>query len=131
MKTHLPTIARRGLTLIELSLVILTLIALASIGMYFLSNMDEWTRGRDASEKLRTVYAAQRAYLADHPLDTVASLDDEKLIPYLPTGEAAIPTIEDASGATKTIVVNVSPPVIEGGYDPSGDTKDGLWDVGL
>ena len=91
-------------------------------------------RGKEAGEKLRLVYAAQRAYLADNPSMTVGSLTPALLIPYLPTGASSLPTVASDTGTTLTITVNVFPPVLLDAagrvYDPSGSRSDGLWDVG-
>lgn len=126
--------SRRGLTLVELSLVIFVLLALTAVGVYMTDGMSEWNNGKDAAEKLRTVYAAQRAYLADNPTIAVSSLTSTRLIPYLPTGETTIPTVKDKNGNPLTIKLNVSPPVVLSAsgttYDPSGSSSDGLWDVG-
>jgi hypothetical protein len=45
-----------------------------------------------------------------------------------------MPTVKSMTGATLSVIVNVSPPVINAGsgvtYDPSGSNRDSLWDVG-
>jgi prepilin-type N-terminal cleavage/methylation domain-containing protein len=129
-----PAARRRGVTLIELSLVILVMLALAGLGLYFANGHQEWQRGKDAAEKLRSVYAAQKNYLADNPTVPVGSLTTTRIVPYLPSGETSIPTVQAADGTTRTIRLNVSPPVVDNGsggtYDPSGSSSDGLWDVG-
>ncbi len=125
---------RRAFTLLELSMVIMVLLALISSGMFVSTKIDEWKLGRLASEQLRSVYSAQRMYLADNPTASVTSLTGPLLIPYLPNRAAAIPTVKSLTGATLSIRVNVTPPVVDAGsgvpYDPSGSTKDSLWDVG-
>ncbi len=132
VKRHPSSI--RGLTLIEMSLVIFLLIALMSTGLFFTSAISNWKRGREASEKLRAVYVAQRTYLADYPLTSVSSLTTTLLLPYLPGSPASFPTVTSLTGTTLNIKVTVSPPVVDAGngttYDPSGNTKDSLWDVG-
>lgn len=134
----MKTILRRrpsGVTLIELSVVIMVLLAMTGLAIYYTGGMDKWNKGKDASEKLRSVYAAQKAFLADNPTVAVSTLTANRLIPYLPSGETTLPAIVSETGATLTIKLNVSPPVVTdaGGavYDPSGNPKDGLWDVGL
>jgi type II secretory pathway pseudopilin PulG len=136
MKTfrHLHPHPRRGLTLIEMSLVLFLLVALLSTGLFFSTAISNWKRAREASEVLRNVYVAQRTYLADYPIATVATLTQAKLLPYLPNNPAAFPTVTSLTGAQLQIKVTVSPPVIDAGngttYDPSGNSKDSLWDVG-
>lgn len=135
MKTsRLSTRARKAFTLLEMSLVIMVLIALMSTGLMVNRKMDEWKLGRAAAESLRQVYSAQRMFLADNPTRTVGSLTATEIIPYLPGNLSAMPTVKSLTGASLGILVNVSPPVINAGsgvpYDPSGDNRDSLWDVG-
>ncbi|MES2997108.1 MAG: type II secretion system protein [Verrucomicrobiota bacterium] len=123
----------RGFTLLELTVVILVLLSLASIGLFTTRKLDEWKAGRNASETLRYVYSAQRLYLSDHPTVPVASLSAENLIPYLPGDATEMPTVESLTGEILVISVTVSPPVVLDGsevYDPSGSSTDSLWDVG-
>lgn len=124
----------QGVTLIEMSLVIFLLIALMSTGLFFSSAITKWKRGREASEKLRAAYVAQRTYLSDYPLTTTSSLTRTMLLPYLPGSASTFPTVTSLTGSTLNIKVDVSPPVVDAGngtaYDPSGSTKDSLWDVG-
>ena len=123
-----------GVTLIEMSLVMFLLIALMSTGLFFNTKVAEWRAGREAAETLRSVYAAQRLYLSDNPMTPVTSLTSAMLIPYLPNQATSIPTITSLTNTTLTIKFTVSPPTINNGsggnYDPSGNTKDSLWDVG-
>jgi len=124
----------RGATLLEMSLVIMMLLALTGSGIYFSGKIGEWRSGREAAETLRMVYAAQRMYLADNPTTPVSSLEPADLIPYLPAGRTEIPTVTSLEGNELPINVAVSPPVVDAGegepYDPSGSPNDGLWDVG-
>ena len=124
-----------GLTLIELTVVILVLLAMTSLAIYYTGGLDKWNKGKDASEKLRSVHAAQKAFLADNPTVAVSTLTAARIIPYLPSGETSLPTVVSETGAALTIRLTVSPPVLlDGGgvvYDPSGNSNDGLWDVGL
>jgi hypothetical protein len=96
--------------------------------------MDEWKLGRAASETLRQVYTAQRMFLADNPTRLVSAITNTDVIPYLPGNATSLPTVKSLTGADLGILVNVSPPVINAGsgvpYDPSGDNRDSLWDVG-
>ncbi len=121
-------------TLLEMTIVIMILLALIKIGMFSSAKMNEWKLGRTASETLRSVYSAQRMYLADNPTAAVSAITTALVTPYLPNGVAVMPTVTSLTGSTLNILVNVSPPVINAGsgtsYDPSGSTKDSLWDVG-
>lgn len=140
MKTaRQPRQPERAFTLLEMTIVIMVLIALISTGLFVSTKMDEWKLGRQASETLRSVYSAQRMLLADRPtlaVSAITATTDENtgIIPYLLNGAAAVPTVKSLTGAALTIKVNVSPPVINAGsgvtYDPSGNSKDSLWDVG-
>lgn len=131
---RLSSRSRKAFTLLEMTIVIMVLLALVKIGLFTSAKMDEWKLGRAASETLRSVYAAQRMYLADNPTTPVTTLTNALLIPYLPSGATTMPTVTSLTGATLSITVTVSPPIINNGsgvaYDPSGSTKDSLWDVG-
>lgn len=124
----------RGVTLIELTVVIFVILSIMGATMYFAGNVGEWNKGKRAATSLREVYAAQRSFLADHPRRAVSSLTGDELISYLPSGGAALPTVEDLDGNVLAYDVTVSPPVLNdaGGsvYDPSGSGTDSLWDVG-
>lgn len=126
--------AKQAFTLLEMTIVIMVLMALMSTGLFMSRKMDEWKLGRQASESLRSVYSAQRMYLADNPTASVSTLTATLLIPYLPNQATALPTVKSLTGANLPILVNVSPPVINAGsgvsYDPSGCSSDSLWDVG-
>ncbi len=127
-------VAKNGFTLLEMTVVILVLLTLMGTGLYVSNQYQNWQLGRNASENLRMVHAAQRQYLADNPTVAVSSITAEVLIPYLSNRAAALPTIEALDGSTLTIDVTVNPPVIDdgngGAYDPSGSTEDSLWDAG-
>ena len=138
MKIRVPHQTRRpfrnGVTLLELTVVIMVIMAMIGTTMYFGGNIDEWRKGKQASESLREVYAAQRGFLADNPRRTLSSLTESELVPYLPSGGSSLPKPEGLNNNTLTINVKVSPPVLlkEDGtvYDPSGSNEDSLWDVG-
>lgn len=115
--------------------VIVILLIFLKIGLYSSTKIDQWKLGRNASETLRSVYAAQRMYLSDYPTTPVANLTHALVLPYLPPGNVAtMPTVKSLSGANLNILVNVSPPIIDSGngtaYDPSDKTTDSLWDIG-
>ncbi|MDF1823948.1 MAG: hypothetical protein P1U68_04855 [Verrucomicrobiales bacterium] len=123
----------KGLTLVEISLVIGLMLGLASLATFSVGNITEWKKAREAGESLRSVYLAQKSYLADHPSSATAALTSEKLIPYLPNRAAALPSVKAADGSALTIKLDVVPPVlVKGGntYDPSDSASDALWDVG-
>lgn len=135
MKRPTPTLHRpRGFTLLEMSIVLLILLTLIGVGTYSAGKISEWRLGREAGETLRSVYTAQRMYLADHPTTPVANLTANDLLPYMRNNMTTMPTVESLEGTDLPIIVNVSPPVIDAGggavYDPSGKTTDSLWDVG-
>jgi prepilin-type N-terminal cleavage/methylation domain-containing protein len=125
---------QKAFTLLEMTVVILVLLSLIKIGLFTFSKMDEWRLGREASETLRSVYSAQRMYLADNPTASVSEITSTLLLPYLPNHATAMPTVTSLTGVTLGLLINVSPPTINAGsgvaYDPSGSTHDSLWDVG-
>lgn len=122
--------ARRGMTIIELSLSLAVLLGLTTIVVFSMSSLGTWQRARDAGLDLRAVYIAQKGYLADHPTASIAAVTAGDLLPYLPSGYSAIPTPKDNNGNTLTVNFAVVPPVFTNGYDPSGATDDSQWDVG-
>lgn len=130
---------KRAFTLLEMSIVIMVLLSLVSVGLFSSKKMGDWKVAREASEALRAVYTAQRMFLADHPTTSVANITATSdptygIIPYLPGGLSAVPTVKALDGKVLTIIVNQSPPRINAGsgvvYDPSGSNTDSLWDVG-
>ena len=133
-----PRCSLRAFTLLEMTIVIMVLLALMKIGLFTSTKMDEWKLGRAASETLRGVYAAQRMYLADNPTTAPSALTDALLLSYMANNAAGaltvMPTVKSLTGTNLAILVNVTPPVINAGsgvtYDPSGSNKDSLWDVG-
>lgn len=135
MKKSRQLITRRpGVTLLEMTIVIMVLLALIGTGLFSYRKMDEWKLGRAASETLRQVYTAQRMFLADNPTRLVSSIVEADVIPYMRGNSTALPTVTSLTGAQLGILVNVSPPVINAGsgvpYDPSGNNRDSLWDIG-
>lgn len=133
-KSRQLTTRRRGVTLLEMTVVIMVLLALIATGLFSYGKMDEWKLGRSASETLRQVYTAQRMFLADNPTRLVTSIVPADVIPYMRGNATALPTVKSLTGAQLGILVNVSPPVINAGsgvpYDPSGNNRDSLWDIG-
>lgn len=133
-KTGQPHFSGRAFTLVELTIVMLVLLTLMGTSLFVSKKMGEWRLGRTASETLREVYSAQRMFLSDNPTRLVSSITSTDVIPYLPNGGTSIPTVKSLTGAQLGILINVSPPVINNGsgvaYDPSGNTRDSLWDVG-
>ena len=144
MKTaSLSVRSKKGFTLLEMTIVIMVLLTLVGIGLLTSTKMDQWKLGRAASETLRTVYSAQRLYLADNPTRLVPELTEAMLIPLLPKrntpGPAptnlvtALGTVRSLGGGDLAFNITVSPPQFTLGgvrYDPSGGLTDSLWDVG-
>jgi len=123
----------RALSLIEITLVIGVMLTLVSIVTFSVGSIMDWRKGRDAAEKLRAVYLAQKSFLADQPSKSFATFTDAELIPYLPGRPGAIPVQLGMDGEALVINVQQLPPVFSNGvdrYDPSGSSSDGLWDVG-
>ena len=125
---------KAGFMIVEMSMVIGIILALLFIGgMLSVSAVRDWREGKDASLGLQAVYAAQRAYLADHPTLAIAAVSSTDLEEYLPTGWSAMPTAVGLGGETLVLDFNMMPPVFKAGgtpYDPSSKTDDALWDVG-
>ena len=126
--------APQAFTLLEMTVVIMVMMSLIAVGLSVSGGSKKSMLAREASESLRTVYTAQRLFLSDNPLTPISSLTPELLLPYLPNQAAAIPTVKSLTGTTLQIKLNVFPPVVNNGadaaYDPSGNSKDSLWDVG-
>ena len=120
--------------MVELTVVILIMMTLVGTSIMASGGYKKAMLAREATEALRTVFTAQRLYLSDNPLVSVSSLTSTALIPYLPNRATAIPTVKSLNGTTLAIKFTVFPPVINNGsggtYDPSGNPKDSLWDVG-
>lgn len=129
-----PLAFQKAFTLMEMTIVLLVLLALVRTGFMAFGQVDSWRAGRDAAETLRGVHIAQRMFLADNPTTPVANITTALLIPYLPNSATAMPTVRSLSGANLNILVNRTPPIIDSGngtfYDPSSSRTDSLWDVG-
>ena len=124
---------RRGLTLIELTVVIIVLLTLLTMSFVGTNSIRDWQRARTASTVLRDVETAQVEFLADNPLVDVANLTEDNVAQYLLGSPDELPTAIDLDGNELTVNFNVSPPVLLSGgavYDPSGSPSDSLWDVG-
>lgn len=132
--------SRRGFTLLELTMVISVLLLLITVGLKATNVFKNWRLAREASDTLRTVYVAQRTYLADNPTTTVTNLTHALLLPYIQNSPATFPTAKSITGGTLNVYVGQSPPFLTTTatttgapptrYDPSGSNTDSLWDVG-
>lgn len=128
-----PTRCNGGFTLIEISLVIGLLLGLATFAGMNIAAVRDWQRGKDASVSLQAVFAAQRAYLSDHPTADIAEVSTEQLQLYLPQGWTTMPGVISLDDESLTVDHTVMPPLLMLGssvYDPSSNGSDGLWDVG-
>lgn len=125
---------KRGLTLIEMTVVIVILIVLVGMSMFAVNGYREWQVASEATQKLRMIYNAQRTYLAEHPTTDVADVEAADIIPYLSDSSAALPIAKDLDGNDLGVMIKESPPYFldsnDQRYDPSGQPSDGLWDVG-
>jgi len=124
---------RRGVTLIELTIVIGVVLLLASATFFGAKAYQDWTTGLNAGEDLKKVYSAQKLYLAENPTLPVAGIQEVDIIRYLPDSSTAIPVVTGLEGEALSINFTVTPPVYENGgatYDPSDSTTDNLWDTG-
>jgi prepilin-type N-terminal cleavage/methylation domain-containing protein len=142
MKSRVPVQSlRRGFTLLEMTMVIAVMLLLLTVGLKSSNAFKNWRTAREASDTLRTVYVAQRTYLADNPTTAVTSLTHTLLLPYIQNGPTSFPTSKSLTGATLNIYVGQSPPYFTTSgtttgasaptrYDPSGSNTDSLWDVG-
>lgn len=124
--------SRKGVTLIEMTVVIVVLLIIISISVVSTSFYRDWSLGSRAAHSLRVVYNAQRSFLAENPRMQPSQLTVAAILPYASPGTttADLLTVEGPDGGDLTIDVTIVPPVIAGFTDPSGSTTDGLWDVG-
>ncbi len=123
----------KGLSLVEMSLVIALMLGLATIVTYSISGVLDWKLGRDATEKLRAVYIAQKSYLADRPSKSFSTFTSAELIPYLPGNPGVMPSAAALNGQVLALNFTSLPPFyMVGGqrYDPTESQTDGIWDVG-
>lgn len=132
--TGQSTHSKRGVTLLEMTVVILVMLGLAQIGFFASRKMNEWKLGRGASETLRDVYSAQKMFLADNPVTRVEDITAEDVLRYMRGAPDALPVVNSLTGDPLVIRVNVSPPIFTTSsgaeYDPSDNPRDSLWDVG-
>ena len=122
------------MTIVEVTLTLALMLTLISLVIFSANGISNWRLARYAGEEVRAVYLAQKNYLADHPTTSVGDLLETGLIPYLPGGRNAMPTVESLDGDILTIDFKVIPPVVMEGssvYDPSGKDDDSLWDAGI
>lgn len=118
------------MTIVEMSVTLALLIALAGVVAFSMGGYREWKLGKEASASLQSVYLAQKSLLADRPTVRLSEITEADLIPYLPGGAAEIPKIETLDDSFLDIEYTVMPPKISGGYDPSPSDEDGVWDIG-
>ena len=120
-----------GFTLMELTVALAVLLAMAMMTAMSATSYKSWMDGKKAGDALRQIDTAQRLYFSDNPDDSLAALTQAKLLPYLQGN--TWPVMPSVKSVATTINFNVSPPVaLKGGatYDPSPSTTDGVWDVG-
>jgi type II secretory pathway pseudopilin PulG len=136
MKTPSPKHPFRnaaGFSLVELSFVMALIISLSVAMGFGITSVQKWKKGKNASLALQAVYAAQRAYMADHPIADIAAVTATQLKSYLPQGWSDIPVVAGLQDEALTLDYSVMPPQLLLGtstYDPSGKSDDGLWDTG-
>lgn len=122
---------KRGMTLIELTVVIIVLLVLIGASIFSMSGYREYKLRQAAELGLRSVYTAQRTYLAEHPTKSPATLTSGDILEmkkYMSNGANEWPSVYGDDGSTPLIYnVKVSPPVFTN--DPSGDNSDGKWDL--
>ena len=106
---------RPGLTLIEMSVVILVLLSLT--GAFFASagSIGNWQKQKEAESVLRDVEVAQVEFLANNPQRAVDTLTDGEVAGYLPGSPLVLPNPKDLDGNPLSINVGVSPPVLMSG----------------
>jgi len=126
----------RGLTLIELTVVMAILLTLLAISVTTVRGYHRWQAENAGTALLRSVYNAQRTYLSENPTVPVASVTAANIFPYL---SETVDAPRDADGNVTAlpivtfeevdynVLVNVSPPTFN--VDPSGDPNDGSWDL--
>lgn len=122
-----------GFSLVEISLVIALLLALSTFAGLTVTSVRNWQRGKDAGLSLQAVFAAQRAYLADHPTANIALVSSAQIEAYLPEGWSTMPSFTGLENEAITLDHTVMPPRLYANgavYDPSGKMDDGLWDTG-
>jgi len=125
---------KKGFTLIELTVVISVILILAGGSLFYTNVYRDYIRGVEAGLELKTIYSAQREYLADRPAtDTSTFVFDTatNLRGYLPAGYV-LPTVEALDGSNLTINMTLPPTFSNGGsiYDESRSRNDGIWDAG-
>lgn len=127
------TLDQRAFSLIEITLVIGIMLAIASMITYSVGSLGDWKAGRIAAEDLKAVFVAQKGYLADHPRALPANFTEANIIKYLPSSLTEMPTGISLDDQDLTLDYRILPPVFKLGtntYDASDSKSDGLWDVG-
>ena len=131
----------KGVTLVELTLVIAVMITLISTVTLGVSAYRDWQHGLEGGEAIKAVYQAQRLYLADNPTTDPTDLVFTHIDPYFPNrlnavdsgtaGIVRLPDVIDPDGAKGNFTVNFAlpTPIMHSHTDKTGD-NDGLWDVG-
>ena len=130
---------KKGFTLIELTVVIVLILSIASISTFTVQSYVTWKEGIEAGAKLKEIHIAQKLYLADFPLETPSELADpvnkQKFLNYLDSFNKHLPIInakKKDGGSELEINILVIPPTLllnNQEYDPTGK-KDNLWDAG-
>lgn len=119
----------RGVTLMELTLVISIIVLLSSIVTVGVSYYRNWTTGAQAGEDLKAVYQAQKLYLADNPTELPRNLTWDLIKPYYPgVAPAAAPTITGSDDKPYDINFDKMPPT--SAYGDKTGPGDSIWDTG-
>lgn len=125
----------KGLTLLEMVMIMAILLVLSSIATFSIQAYRDWQAGLKAGEAVKAVYQAQRLYLADNPTTALSAITEPDITPYLPAGyNGAMPVVDGLDGENLGFIIDQSPPYLhddtDNRYDPSGSTVDSLWDAG-
>ena len=121
-----------GFSLVEISLVIAMMLGLATVVGLNVTMLRDWQEGKNAGLSLQAVFAAQRAYMADHPTANIATVTSAQLQAYLPQGWPTMPAFTGLDNEALVLDHTVMPPRLllnNAVYDPSGKSSDGIWDA--
>jgi Tfp pilus assembly protein PilE len=134
----------RGLTLLEISLVLALIISMIVItGFAGANHYTAWRSGKEANTTLLATNIAVKQYLADNPTVNASALTFALIRPYYTQeltsrtkgdGSSIIdangtPNVPDNTGVYVPITLNANG-VPTCPVDFSGKTDDGLWDMG-